>query len=255
MNETRIVKMYVDQDMSTYEIAENFSTYPNKIRRILTKNGIPLKSHSQAQKAALKKGRAKHPTIGRKRTKEERIKISSSVHTYWEKMSDEERAQRVEDARERWNSMSESKKAEICAAAVRGIQLASKEGSKLEKFLFNELQQNGYDVQFHKKGLIPTQKLEIDMYIPSLNTIIEVDGPSHFLPIWGEEKLAKQIIADEQKNGIVLSKGFVVLRIKNLSDFISLQAKERLITEVVSTLEKIKKRFPKRAERFIEIKL
>ena len=58
-------------------------------------------------------------------------------------MSDEERAQRVEDARERWNSMSESKKAEICAAAVRGIQLASKEGSKLEKFLFNELQQNG----------------------------------------------------------------------------------------------------------------
>ena len=88
-----------------------------------------------------------------------------------------------------------------------------------------------------------------------MNTIIEVDGPSHFLPIWGEDKLAKQIVADEQKNGIVLSKGFAVLRIKNLSDFISLQAKEKLIKEVVYTLEKIKKKFPKRTERFIEIEL
>lgn len=255
MNETKIVKMYVDGDMSTYQIAEKFNTYPNKIRRILTKNGISLKSHSQAQKAALKNGRAKHPTSGRKRTKEERVKISSSVHGYWENMPEQERAKRVDDARDRWNSMSEKKRSEICAAAIQGIQLASKEGSKLEKFLLAELQERGYDVEFHKKGLIPTQKLEIDMYIPSLNTIIEVDGPSHFLPIWGEDKLAKQIVADEQKNGIVLSKGFAVLRIRNLSDFISLQAKEKLIKEVVSTLEAIKKKFPKRTERFIEIEL
>lgn len=255
MNESKVIRMYTNENMSTYEIAESFGTYPNKIRRILTKHGVALKSHSQAQKAALEKGRAKHPTVGRKRTKEERIKISSSVHDYWENMSDSDRSKRVEDARDRWNSMSESKKAEICAAAIQGIQLASKEGSKLEKFLLGELQRRGYDVEFHKKGLIPTQKLEIDMYIPSLNTIIEVDGPSHFLPIWGEDKLAKQIVADEQKNGIVLSKGFAVLRIKNLSDFISLQAKEKLIKEVVCTLEKIKKKFPKRTERFIEIEL
>ena len=93
------------------------------------------------------------------------------------------------------------------------------------------------------------------MYLPELSTIIEVDGPSHFLPIWGEEKLAKQIKADEQKNGIILSKGFVILRIKNTSDFVSLRAKEDLANEVNAVLERIEKRFPKKSERFIEIVL
>ena len=93
------------------------------------------------------------------------------------------------------------------------------------------------------------------MYLPDLNTIIEVDGPSHFLPIWGEDKLAKQIISDEQKNGIILSKGFAVIRVKNLSDFISLRIKETLTRKVKETLKEIEKKFPKRSERYIEIEV
>tara|TARA_R100001163_G_C5066396_1_gene204787 strand:+ start:1431 stop:2198 length:768 start_codon:yes stop_codon:yes gene_type:complete len=255
MNEQKIISLYTKEDKSTYEIAEQFDTYPNKIRRILTKHGVSLKSHSQAQKSALKKGRAVHPTSGRKRTKEERLKISTSVHNYWENMDDSEREKRIEDARERWNSMPESKRAEICSAAIEAIQAAAVEGSKLEKFILETLQKSGRRVEFHKKGLIPTQNFEIDMYLPELSTIIEVDGPSHFLPIWGEEKLAKQIKADEQKNGIILSKGFVILRIKNTSDFVSLRAKEDLANEVNAVLERIEKRFPKKSERFIEIVL
>lgn len=255
MNETKIIRMYTSENKSTYEIAEHMSTYPNKIRRILKRHGVSLKTHSEAQKAALKKGRAVHPTGGRERTLEERIKISSAVHSYWENMDESEREQRVESARKRWNDMPAAKRQEICSAAIRAIQLAGKEGSKLEKFLENYLREQGYKVDFHKKNLIPTQKLEIDMYLPELNTIIEVDGPSHFLPIWGEEKLAKQIVADEQKNGIILSKGFAIIRVKNLSDFISLRIKETLTRKVKATLERIEKRFPKRSERYIEIEV
>jgi len=255
MNETKIIRMYTSENKSTYEIAEHMSTYPNKIRRILKKHGVSLKTHSEAQKSALQKGRAVHPTGGRERTLEERIKISSAVHSYWENMDEPQRQQRVESARKRWNDMPEAKRQEICSAAIKAIQLAGKEGSKLEKFLENYLREQGYKVDFHKKNLIPTQKLEIDMYLPDLNTIIEVDGPSHFLPIWGEDKLAKQIISDEQKNGIILSKGFAVIRVKNLSDFISLRIKETLTRKVKETLKEIEKKFPKRSERYIEIEV
>jgi very-short-patch-repair endonuclease len=255
MNENKIIRLYVEENKSTHEIAERMSTYPNKIRRILGKHGISLKTHSQAQRVALEQGRAKHPTMGRKRTEEERLKISSSVCNYWDNMDDSERTRRVELARKRWNEMSPDKRDEICSAAIKAIQLAGKEGSKLEKFLVEALRKEGYKVDFHKKDLIPTQKLEIDMYLPGLQTIIEIDGPSHFLPIWGADKLAKQIRADEQKSGIILSKGYVIMRVKNLSDFISLKAKDSLLREVKSQLEKIEKNFPSRSERFIEIEL
>ena len=255
MNEDKIIRLYIDENKSTYEIAEQMSTYPNKIRRILRKHGVPLKSHSQAQRAALKQGRAKHPTDGRRRTEEERLKISSSVHRYWSNMDEAERERRVELARKRWNEMSESKRSDICSAALKAIQLAGKEGSKLEKFLVEALRKEGYKVDFHKKDLIPTQKLEIDMYIPDLKTIIEIDGPSHFLPIWGADKLSKQIKADEQKSGLALSKGYVIIRVKNLSDFVSLRIKTKLLKEIKIQLDKIGKKFPKESERFIEIEL
>ena len=33
--EQKVISMYDDQDMSTYQIAKELETYPNKIRRIL----------------------------------------------------------------------------------------------------------------------------------------------------------------------------------------------------------------------------
>ena len=69
MKDQKVIQLY-EEGRSTYQIAEHFNTYPNKIRRILTKNGVELKTRSQAQKNALKRGRATHPTSGKKRTKE-----------------------------------------------------------------------------------------------------------------------------------------------------------------------------------------
>jgi len=254
MKEIEVIELY-ETGSSTYQIAEHFETYPNKIRRILTKNGVRLKSRSQAQKNALGNGRAKHPTVGTKRTKEERLKISSSVHEYWLSMSEDDYQHRCDEAKRRWHSMPAEKRDRICRMAIKAIQKAGKEGSKMEKFLVQALNERGYSVEFHKKNLIPTQNLEIDLYIPSLKTIIEIDGPSHFFPIWGEEKLQKQIIADNQKSGIILSKGYIIIRVKNLADFVSLGKKEDLINNVVTQLESIERKFPPKSKRFIEIEL
>ncbi len=139
--------------------------------------------------------------------------------------------------------------------AIEAIQKAGKEGSKLEKFLLEELTNAGYFVEFHKKNLIPNENLEIDLYIPDLKAIIEVDGPSHFLPIWGEDKLQKQIKSDFQKTGLILGKGFVIIRLKSLGNFVSLSRKETLMVELTECLRGIENKYPQEPERYIEIEL
>lgn len=255
MNEDKIIKMYVSENKSTYEIAQELNTYPNKIRRVLVKHQVQLKSKSEAQRNAIENGTAIHPTSGKKRSHTEKLSISKGLKKYWDSMSEDLYRDRVKQSQNRWQQMSDVEKDNMLSAAIKAIQLAGKEGSKLEKFLQHELSCAGYSVEFHKKNLIPNQHLEIDMYLPDIKTIIEIDGPSHFFPIWGEEKLQKQIKADFDKTGLVLNKGFIIIRIKNLEDTVSLTSKEKLKLDILNQLSKIKKKFPEKSERYIEIEI
>ena len=135
MEENKIVKFYVKDKKSTYEIAKMFKTYPNKIRRVLIKHGVELKSKSDAQKNALKNGTAKIPTEGHKRTKEERLKISKGLQERWDNISAEEYDKHVEQAKKRWSKLTQLEKKNMANAAACGVRKAGKEGSKLEKFL------------------------------------------------------------------------------------------------------------------------
>ena len=254
MNIKKIIKMYEKQNKSTYEIAEHFETYPNKIRRILKKHGCELRDKNAAQKAALATGRAPHPTKGKERTLEERVKISQSVTDYWEEMSEKERVRRSKDAKKRWKEMSEEQRETMRRRSTVAIQKAAKEGSKLERVIVERLRNEGYSVESHKTNLIPTEKLEIDLYLKDLGVIIEVDGPSHFLPIWGQEKLEKQVSADLKKNGVLLTRGFVVIRVKVL-DNETVSRREELISNILDMLKKIEKKKPVKSKRFIEVEL
>jgi len=247
----KVIKLYNEDNFSTYEIAKQLETYPNKIRRILIKHGYDLKDKSAAQKAALESGRSAHPTRGKKRTKQERVMISNSLVNYWENMGDKERNQRIKQAKDNWNSMSAEQKEKMRSKGIAAIRVAAKEGSKLEKIFEQRINNAGYAVKMHEV-IIPAENLEIDLYIPELKTIIEVDGPSHFLPIWGEDKLQKQVNADLRKSGALLSKGYAVIRVKSLGQE-SLAKREQLIEEVISHLHKISNSFPPKSKRFIEV--
>ena len=255
MKDQEIIKMYSKQKMSTYEIAKHLNTYPNKIRRVLLKNGIHMNDKSTAQKNAIKNGTAKIPTKGRCRSKEEKLKISSSLKKRWSEISEDDYNEHVRKAKERWSNLSESTKRSMNEAAIKAIQKAGKEGSKLEKFLVEELRNYGHEVRPHVKNLIPNENLEIDMYFPNIKLIVEIDGPSHFMPIWGEDKLKKQIKADAHKTGLILSKGFAIIRVKSLADSISLSSREELKDNLINLLDKIKKKFPKQSDRYIEIEI
>ncbi|MEO1835581.1 MAG: hypothetical protein ABGZ49_08815 [Akkermansiaceae bacterium] len=138
-------------------------------------------------------------------------------------------------------------------AAAEAVRKAGKEGSKMEKFLHRELTEGGYSVIFHKKGLIPNDRLEVDLFLPGLKVAIEVDGPSHFFPIWGEANLQKHVRADAHKSGLLLGAGYVVLRIKHLTKSVSNKSQRVMLEAVLDCLEKIKAEFPPKGKRFIEL--
>jgi len=251
--EKDIISMYSDKNMSTYEIAKTLKTYPNKVRRVLKKNGVEIRSKAEAQKNALEQGTSKHPTKGRKRTLEERVKISDAISEHWDLMSEEEKNRRSEIFKNTLNNMSEADKKEIKQKAVEGIRKAATSGSKLENDLAKELTGFGFKVDMHKQPF-NGETLECDLTIRKLKTIIEVDGVSHFEPIWGEDKLAKQQRADQMKHGLIASRGWVLIRIKAVGKT-TVGKLDKLKKELLSVLEGIKTSFPEEKDRFIEIEL
>jgi len=253
IDESYVIKKY-DEGSSTIVLAKELGTYPKKIERILKKNGTQLRSRSESQKLAIKNGRAKHPTEGTVRSEEEKLRISMGVEKAWQDMDPKAREEFSEAAKERWDNIPADKKREMQEKAGRALRMAAVEGSKQEKFLKEKLQEMGIEVVMHKKGLIQGN-FEIDLLLPELNTIIEVDGPQHFLPVFGEDKLAEVIKMDSIKNGLLIAKGYCVIRVKYLSKHSSLSIQRKLWDLVSEQVEKVSNRFPPKNKRLIELEI
>ena len=247
-----IESMYLKNNMSFSEIAKDLGTYPNKVRRDAKRFGIPIRSRSQAAKLALKEGRSTHPTEGKKHSEDTKLKISESQGKVWDALTEEEKISRSEIGKKSWHSKSDSEKRETVQKGNIAIREASRIGSKLERYLLEELTKLGYEVQFHKEHILKNQRLEIDLYVNDVMTAIEVDGPSHFEPVWGEENLERNKRSDRQKTGLIISQGMILIRIKQ--DKRSSQRYFRSILEnLEKELRKIKTKFPKEDQRYIEI--
>lgn len=243
------------ESKSTYEMADELGTYPNQVRRALLKLGAKVANRSEAQKRALASGRHTHPTAGKVRDEATKLRISESMHKHWTGLSDEERERRSEMSRQQWEDMSEADKSAIREAAAVAVRQAAKDGSKLEKFLQKSLQEKGFDVIFHKKGLVVNSNLEVDIFIPALKTAIEVDGPAHFFPVWGEDSLRRHITADAEKAGLLLNEGLCIVRIKHLNKNITQHHMRKVLDGLVEVLNNIDKKFPVKKERYIELEI
>lgn len=247
-----IQKLYLTDKKSFKQIADQYSTYANKIRRDAKKFNITIRDKSEAQKNALITGNHKHPTKGTTRSQNTKDKIGLKILQNWENLDETELNKRKQDAKKRWDSLSEDQKQNFTKLANDAVRESSKNGSKLEKYLFKELLNNGYRVDFHKEQALLNTKLQIDLFLPELNVAIEIDGPSHFLPVWGENALQRNIKYDNKKSGLILGKGLVLIRIKQLNDFSPTRAK-LLYEQLLVNLSNIKNKFPDINNRLIEI--
>ena len=255
MDTKKIIKQYTKDGLSCKEIAESLGTYSKKIERLLKKNGVELRSKSEAAKNAIKTGRAKPVNEeGKPRSESDKIAISLGMEKRWKNMPEDKRNKIKSQAKERWENIPKEKRREMQIKAGQALQRTTVEGSKAEKSLKNSLENNGYEVQMHKKGLIQGN-FEIDLLLPALNTIIEIDGPQHFLPIFGEERLAEVVKLDGIKNGLLLGRGFCVVRIKYLCNNFNKAVERRLWALVSEAIEEIAKEFPPKGKRFIELEI
>ncbi len=216
--------LYVTNKLSIQKVADVYDLYPNKIRRDLKKFGIQIRTKSDAQKNALKTGTHKHPTKGTKRSAETKQKIGESVIQSWNDIDEKELIIRKQKAKQLWEKRSEHDKANMLQKANLAVRESSKKGSKLEHFLLNKLINNGYKVDFHKEQFLVNTKLQIDLFLPKLNIAIEVDGPSHFSPVWGEEVLKRNIAYDQKKSGLIIGRGYSLIRVKQIKDFSNTRA-------------------------------
>ena len=93
--------------------------------------------------------------------------------------------------------------------------------------------------------MIVAANLEIDLLIPSHKLAIEVDGITHYYPVYGQERLEMQQNADRRKDGLLMQAGISVLRLKCLYRKVSPSRKEKALNHVLDVLEQFE-----RGERF-----
>lgn len=247
-----INQYYYNENLSLKQIADKLGTYSNKIRRDAIRLNIKLRDKSEAQKNALETGIHKHPTKGQKRTENTKEKIGRSLVESWNTLSQDELNQRKQLAKINWENKSDNEKSNMLTKANQAVRLASKEGSKLEKFILQKLLADGYKVEFHKEQNLVNTRLQIDLFLPTINTAIEVDGPSHFSPVWGDDVLKRNISYDNKKTGLMLGKGLVVIRIKQTKDFSNSRAL-MIYDQLKAVIQQITKKFPSPDNRTINI--
>lgn len=231
-----IEKLYYKENKSLAQIAELLGTYANKIRRDAKKYNLLLRDKSEAQKNALQKGTIKHPTKGKKRSEATKTKIGLSVLNNWDSLDNTIKNERKEKSKKNWNKLSQDQKEYMQRSANEAVRLASKIGSKLEKYIFANLLKDGYKADFHKEQILSNTRLQIDIFLPAANIAIEVDGPSHFEPVWGNQALQRNKKYDDKKSGLILGKGLSLIRIKQTKDF----SKSRAQIVYTKLIEQIK---------------
>lgn len=246
---TNIEQLIVDKynsGKSPYEIAEelqqfNLNYYPIKVRRLLTKLGIPLRDKAESQKAALNSGRAKHPTEGTTLSQERKDHLSKAISQAYADTSPAEKERRAAIHKANYEKLSPEERRSLSEAATKAILYSSKHGSKVERFLVKELNRRGYDARLHPIGFLEyNPKLQVDLYIDSIKTCIEIDGASHTLPIWSEEALARTKESDSLKNGSIVNNGLVMVRLEAHAQKISKSYLRKCLERLLPIIDTIK---------------
>ena len=157
--------LHVTENKSLREIADIFETYPNKIRRQalrLTNLGFPvhLRSHKEAGQVAYKTGRIKHRD-GILHTEETKIRIGLSLSKVWKENYTEMQAKSAA------NLKKDKQKPSVEHKRRRKLLETTVKGSKLERFIYEELRKSGYVVEFHKEHFLKQEKLHLDIFLPT----------------------------------------------------------------------------------------
>lgn len=247
-------KRYIEDKLTASEIARMYNTYTNKIVRALKFLKIEIRDKSECQKELLRTGKAKHPTKGKKLSDATKEKISKASHNSWINKTEDEMESFKQLKREAWNNRSAEEVEEFNKKSINAISNASRAGSKAEIKLMEGLISAGYQPLHHHRPL-EKEKLEVDIIIPDKRIAIEIDGPSHYKPIWGDINFDRTRKADIEKNGILATNGFCMIRIKNLVNTVTQHMYKKTCASLIKVIEEISENFPPISNRVIYINI
>lgn len=91
--------------------------------------------------------------------------------------------------------------------------------SNLELFISKKLEENFPYLEVIHSDKKQCGGLELDFYFPNLNLAIEINGPVHYLPIYGDKYLQSIQERDERKKNICLEKQIELFHVQTTGRF------------------------------------
>lgn len=221
----------------TQWLATELNTHRMTVTRALKLLGVQMRTKSESQALNLKLNG--HPLDGTKMSDDTKIKISEGVHNRYSNLTQEEKDRLSQSSKMRWEARPEKEKDKFKKQGILAIRETSTKGSKLENYIYRGLIEAGYDCEQHK-CVLKNDKLEVDILMSKMTVAIEVDGPSHILPVWGDDALSKTHKADSDKNGLLVLNGYKVIRIQNAKKNVSNKVLRDGLAMTIKILEDIK---------------
>ena len=217
INEQIVRELYLEQGLSMRAVAKKVGVPLATLSRFMKRVGIGARSKGEAQKNYLKEH--DHQMKGRKHSDETKKKISHSLGDFWDSLDDEQREEvkrKIGSAWQRkWAGMSDQERKLMMEGLASKARDAQGNGSRLERFIAEELRKRGYTVEERSTNYTSGKDFEVDLALPKERIAIEVDGPTHFLAIYGDEHLAQQRERDARKDDQVNAVGYNMLRVRD----------------------------------------
>ena len=234
------------EKLSTYGTADKLGCNQSHVVRLIAKfnkenpsNPIKKRTKSEAQKNYIKRT-GTHQRSGTTHTDEAKEQISDSMKDVYDGPRGDEIREKISQQRqEEWANMSSADKAEILETLKSSsrAKAMSGEGSNFENFLAEKLDEYGYIVEVRTKSYTPGQRFHVDIALPNEKIIVEVDGPTHWSPIYGDDELRKVEEKDKLKDNTLTAVGWNVLRVQDSSG----STTRARFVRVLEQIENIKK--------------
>jgi hypothetical protein len=207
---------YVEERKGITTIAREIGCFPEQVRRALRKFGIPMRSKSQSLKHYYENGG--EPALkGQTLPQEYKDSISKSMHSYWQSLPDNERERRINEfvkqSQKAWENTPQDEREMHLYVMNRARMETSRHGSRIQNDV-RDLMSNDYRVMTEVGNLRGGLKLRIDIFLPKYGIAIEIDGPSHYEPLFGEDALKKSKLRDKRKNDILTNSDIKVIRVR-----------------------------------------
>ena len=223
---TEVRRLVEVEKLSTYKIADKVGCNQSHIVRLIAKfnkanpdNPIKKRNKSEAQLNYIKQT-GTHQRQGTTHAEETKDLISDRMRDFYDSDEGEEAKARISEFRQQeWAEKTDDERAAILTDLQQAnrAKMQSGEGSNFENFLAEQLSAAGYMVEQRTKNWTPGQNFHVDIALPNDKIIIEVDGPTHWSPIYGDEELQKVVIKDSRKDKALIANGWNILRVQDSS--------------------------------------